>query len=466
MSQTLIPSREKPERRIPPFLLPLALVVIVGIAGAFAVVTLPTEVGFALAAALVPVVALALVILKRPFYGLLLIYILEYFRPQDFIDALGPLRLPFLTTVGMFFVLIITIIRDPKRGILWPRQTTTFTAVLVLMAVSVFTSINNYWAYEFFRGMALTVILYLLTVNLAHTEKRFRTLIGLLIAAHVYLCFKGILQFVEGNEFGTTGSVGGNFLGDENDFAMALILIFPWAYFAIETSRSAGKKILWSLVSILLLATITLTMSRGGFVGIAVVLFYCWLRSRRKLAGAVGLVLLVAVVAMIAPEEYFSEIRSIKETDEGTAHKRREYWMAGMRMWEEKPLIGVGPGNSKLYMPLYLDMPNANTQWGRAMHGTFPLLVAEMGAIGLILFVVLFAQCGGDLRRMRRAPIRDPDRRAFVRYAANGTAGAIVGFLVTSIFLSALYYPHIYVLAAFCAIGRGIASTSLREERE
>jgi probable O-glycosylation ligase (exosortase A-associated) len=419
---------------------------------------LPPEVGLAAGLTIVPFVAVALAVLKRPVLGVLLLYFLEYYRPQDFIESLGAFRLPFFTTIGVFLLFVIHIIRDPKHLVVWPRQATTLTVLLAFMAISVLTSINNYWAFEFFRGILLTVMLFLLTVNIVETPAQIRKLLGVLLVAHLFFCVKGTIQYFAGNRFGTTGMVGGGFLGDENDFALALTVIFPFAYFALDTARGAAKKIFWGGISLFFLTTIVLTMSRGGFLGIAGTLIVCWLRSRRKLASAVGLALLVGTVALLAPPEYFEEVRSVRLTNEGTAHKRREYWMAGLRMFAEKPLIGVGPGNSKLYMAQYVDLPHAYQQWGRAMHGTIPLLLAEMGTVGLILYVTLFFQSASDLRKAVRVRSRGTEEGDFLYYLERATGTSMIGFLVGSTFLSALYYPHIYVLAAFAVMAGRLAT--------
>ena len=435
----------------------LATVVLVGGGAAYAIVNLPMEVGWATAILIIPLSLLIMAVMRKPYLGILMIYFLEYFRPQDIFSAAQPFRLPFLATAGMFFVYIITFIRDPQKRVFWPQQTTTLLVLLLFMGISVLTSVNNYWAFQFFRGMILIVVLFFITVNIVDTPSRMRGLLNLLIAAHIFLCFKGMSQFFIGNEWGTTGSVGGSFLGDENDFALALIIIFPFIFFRIEESVRKKPKILWGLVAFIILITIMMTMSRGGFVGMTATIFFCWLKSKKKLLSAVGLILLIAIVASVTPSRYYEEMSTIKNTDEGTAHKRREYWMAGIRMYAEKPLIGVGPGNSALLMPIYLDLPNANTEWGRAMHGTVPLLAAEMGTVGLAIYAIFVLQSMGDLRRMRRKIQPDPESARFIAYLGNATMAAFLGFGVTSMFLSALYYPHIYVLASLSAIGWRLA---------
>ncbi|MFH1681172.1 MAG: O-antigen ligase family protein [Candidatus Eisenbacteria bacterium] len=424
---------------------------------------LPPEIGFAAAVSVVPLVAIALAVLRRPYHGVLLIFVLEYLRPQQFLPGLQAVRVPLLANAGLFLVLLARVIRDPKHSIVWPRQATTLAILLVFMAVSVITSRNNFWAFQEFRVMGTIVMFFLLTVNYVDTPSRMRRLIAVFVAVHVVLCVKGITEFLLAGGRGTLGLVGGAFLGDQNDFALAINVIFPFAYFAAASSRGAAKKTLWGFIALLFLITIMLTMSRGGFVGIAAVLIACWIRSRRKIRGAVALALLVGTVALIAPSRYFDEIRTIQQTDEGTAHKRREFWLAGLRMFAEKPLIGVGPGNSSLLMPLYVDLPEAGREWGRAMHGTLPLLLAEMGTVGAILYGALFFQSVGDLRRTWREGKRGPERRRFAEYMVNATGVSILGFLVTSTFLSALTYPHIYVLVSFCFLQRRIAVGSDEE---
>ncbi len=448
-----------------PFLL-MILAVAIAMGGAFLFLELPFELSAAAALGLVPGLLVAIFIMRRPFAGLLLIYFFMYVRPQDIITSLRPLHLPLLLTFGVFGIYVINVIRDSQKRVYWSGPMTTYAALIVFMVINVFTSINNRHAFDFFRGTTQTIIFAFLTTTLVSNVKDMSKLLRLWIIWHVYLCCKGIMQFAAGTLDGTTGSVGSNFLGDENDFALALVVVFPFLFFSIQKSKSPREKLIWTILTGMVLTTIMLTMSRGGFLGIAVTLIFCWLMSPNKLRNLVVMAFLVIFVAVLAPPQYYEEIASIKNTDEGTANLRKEYWMSGIRMFAEYPLVGVGQGNSPIYMADYINLPNANTKWGRAMHGTIPLLLAELGVIGFILFATLFIQSFRRVYYMVRIPIRDPDTREFIEYMSLSCSASMIGFVVASTFLSALYYPHIYLLSAFCIVGYKLALMAHDQEEE
>ncbi len=446
--------------------LAVVALMILGVGAGLVVGLVPINVGYAFAIGMIPFTLLLIAFFRNPFLGVLLIYFLEYFRPQDLLPAIAPLRLPAMFTGLVFFAMVVRVIRSPERKIVWPAQSWMYMGLLFVMGISVIIAKNNYWAFWHFWIVLFLVILFFSTINLVESPNQLRKLLLLLVFVHVWLCVRGIRGYLHGNIWGTTGVVGSGFLGDENDFALALVVIFPYAFFAMTALRRWGAKWLAFLTSLLILVTIVLTMSRGGFVGIAATLFFCWYRGKRKLLTGSIMLLLIASVAFIAPSRYFEEIRSIQQTDEGTAHKRREYWLAGFRMFAEYPLIGVGPGNSNLRMPQYVDLDNPATQWGKAMHGTIPLIAAEMGILGLAIYTTLFVQSFLEIRRMRRIRVRDSDVRRLLDYFGNALFASILGFVVTATFLSALYYPHMYVLTALCVVGRRLAVEAAEKEEE
>ncbi|NNE07530.1 MAG: hypothetical protein HKN20_03100, partial [Gemmatimonadetes bacterium] len=447
MSLPRMISPSGPPRTIWPAVLLLLGLLIAAVVGLY-FTEMPGEMSIVLALGLIPGLLVTIAVLRNPFLSLLLVFVFTYFRPQDNLGALKPLHLPLVTSAGAFALFMLSVIFDSKRRLHWSSGMSFLTGILVLMFISIFTSSNNYWAFQFFRGTLTTVMFSFLILNLIDSFDRMRYVIGIMVIAHCYLCFKGIRNFVTGG--GTTGYVGSSFLGDENDFALALIVIFPFVFFSLQRTLSRKGKTLWGMAAALILTSIMLTMSRGGFVGIAATLGFMWLVSPNKMRNAAILVFMIIVVAVLAPAEYYEEIGSIKNTDQGTAHLRREYWKAGLRMYAEHPLIGVGPANCGFLLPIYMDVPNANQKWGRALHGTLPQLMAEMGTIGLFLYGGLFLVSMRAVRLMRRIKV-PPEEREYVDYLSLALMASMIGYVVTSTFLSTLYYPHIYVIAALVA---------------
>lgn len=449
------PPRGAPKIIWPAILMVIAILVAVG--GAILFMNLPNNLASAGAIGVLPALLVMIAILRSPYFGLLLIYFFLYVRPQDIITALRPLHLPLLTTLGLCLLVAINIMRSRERKVLWPAGMTTFAILVGLLGVGVIASYNNYWAFQYMKDMTVTILMVFLTINLATSFAKLNGVLSIMIGAHFIFCLKGLKQYLSGNIVGTTGTVGSDFMGDENDFALTLIVIFPFIFFNIQRARSRRKKLFWLCLATLVLVTAMATMSRGGFLGMSAALFFCWAVSSNKLRNAGAILFIVLIVGALSPERYISEIKSIRNTREGTANLRMEYWLAGMRMYAEFPLIGVGQGNSGNYLPTYIDLPNPDTKWGRAMHGTLPLLLAELGTIGFLIYAVLFFQCARYLRRILHYPVDDPVNREHMRYYAHSTTAAAIGFMVSATFLSALYYPHIYVLAGITMTAHHLA---------
>jgi O-antigen ligase len=226
---------------------------------------------------------------------------------------------------------------------------------------------------------------------------------------------------------GTTSIAGGRIryrgiLQDPNEFALAIGLAFPLALTLWARRRS------W--VSMLVLAAtvglggvcIIFTASRTGqLVVVAVAAAYFAVRFGWK-GIALG-----AVVA--APALVFGG-RSTGEASASTL-ERVEAWAVGLRLWRESPLWGVGQGQFGEYHYL-------------TAHNSFVLAAAEMGTLGLLLFVGLyylaFKVVLTGMRRYRQVP------QAAVAYLwGRGLLAALCGMVAGTFFLSLTYHPIIWV---------------------
>src|SRR5437660_7053974 len=168
-----------------------------------------------------------------PFFFVILYLVLEYGRPQEIVPGLAALHLPGLVTAVLGLLLCTS-----RRLSLSDRETKLFIALLVLMAFHVPFALNNYWALQTARAMLMTFVAYLSVITFVDTLPRFKLLVAMWLGIHAYLTILGIrsasgatMCACGGSATGSTG-VGG-FLGDENEFAMALNMVLPFALFLI-----------------------------------------------------------------------------------------------------------------------------------------------------------------------------------------------------------------------------------------
>jgi len=240
--------------------------------------------------------------------------------------------------------------------------------------------------------------------------------------------------------------MGGTFLGDGNDFALSLCLLFPCMIGVALGARSLiGKLLAWGAAAVMPMAIVA-TQSRGGTLGMAVVLFYLWFRSPRKLVSLIAIAMVGVLVLIYAPPEYFQRMGTVSNVqDDSSARGRLDAWSGSIGMGLKNPL-GIGAGGF-------------SARWGRTAHSTYFLALGELGLAGLFCVLMLVfgnIKVNATLRRQalaRAGPIQDEHSRQSTRMLDMINAG-MVGFAVAGAFLSSAYYPHMYVLTALLISAR------------
>lgn len=384
--------------------------------------------------------------------SLLLLYlVMEYGRPAN------PLKIPLMISVALF---VSWLLQRDKR---WSPQIVCFLLFLATIAVMGPFAINSFSIYSGFQFMAVQLLC--ICVPLMHflnSMRRVRIFLGAWVAILAYLALYGLAH-------GGTGP--GGHIGDENDLALALDMAIPMAFAFVRTAKHAIVRVASAAVFVLMVITVCVTFSRGGFLGLGAVLLYCFfVMTKRK---AVGVILVgVAVFALAnAPEAYRERLGTIigeaKGTEQGTGVLRQEFWAVARQIYYANPVFGVGfnnfTWNVDKYMPSEQQERLGRSLSGTVAHSLYFTLLAELGSCGAVLFVLLvwftLRDTGRVLRiaRGRDAPasaLEDAAGRATredlaaLALYAHAIRAALVGFLVAGTFLTVLAYPHFWVLVA------------------
>ena len=394
-----------------------------------------------------------------PFYLVLIYLFLEFARPQSLVPVLQYLHLPAITVTLIAVSLLVLGKLNIKD-----KQTILYMLLLLEMIVHGPIALNNYWAFTIFYTMGVTFIAYLGIVNLVDDNKKYDMLIKYWIITYIFLAIYGYFNAnLHLPKYRRYGMGVGGFIGDANDYCMALNTILPFAVFSIFTAKRNLQKFYFIFLVCLFLFIIVLTESRGGFIGLVSVATYCWLRSNKKivLTALIGLAVLFALV--VAPASYWDEIRSIKtENTEsnpyGTGAQRVYSWKLGWKMFLENPIIGVGQGNYPWNVGETEEQTGVNWKTrsirGRAAHSLYFTLLPELGIVGSILYFLMIFFSFKDLKHIKDFSKKHKDfssddniKKAY--YLALALEASLIGFLVSSVFISTLYYPNFWLLCAF-----------------
>jgi len=128
---------------------------------------------------------------------------------------------------------------------------------------------------------------------------------------------------------------------DPNDLCLLLVLTMAACVYGLEASSpTLFRYCCWAGPLILFSYALTLTHSRGGFLGVlaaVVVLIWTRLGWRRGLP--------VASIALPVMFFLYAGRQTELTIDEGTAQERIQLWSEGLALFRRAPFFGIGYGN-------------------------------------------------------------------------------------------------------------------------
>lgn len=205
--------------------------------------------------------------------------------------------------------------------------------------------------------------------------------------------------------------------------------------------------------------------SRGGWLGAAAgAMIVLTLRSRQAMAlGVSGALVLIFVLllgsalpswvpAPVADRfqdipAYFglTDVLSQPVTDENFAIiERMAHWVAAVRMWENAPWLGIGPGN---YNTVYstVNLPRWDEPLGHA-HNIYLNTLAESGLVGFVAYLCLWLVVILWLWQQRNRALRR--QAGWTSALIIGILG-VIGHSLVHNFFDNLFVQGIYLQMAF-----------------
>lgn len=395
---------------------------------------------------------------KFLFGGLLIYFIIEYIRPGAYFPVLEIARLNTIVPFIIIFFTLITRNGQPNTNILKAKNTKWFIFFLCLFPIQIFTADVTLYVFNTFKAVLGFVLIYFVIIKQITSMERMKALLTILVLIHIgsIILNPNVFFYPEQRNY----SLGAVFLGDGNDYAWSACIVIPFALFLAQSSKGKlTKGLFWSVLVLLTLSVIG-TQSRGGSIALATLVIYLVLRSKKKALGLLGLGALVTVVFLFAPQSYFDRMRTMKDYEtEGSAQGRIMAWKSAVRMAVDHPFIGVGAGHFAVKYGVEYRPPGVGRTelpWSNA-HSIYFVAIGEFGFTGAFLLLgIILSNIGkneksmGEVKKLTKENADEPRKLLLALQAG------LIGFAVGGAFLSGLYYPHLYVLAALTEAGRFI----------
>jgi O-antigen ligase len=228
--------------------------------------------------------------------------------------------------------------------------------------------------------------------------------------------------------------------GDSNYFAANAILALALGFYLFRTRLPRWQKIFCLGCSALTALALLASESRGALIGICVCAVFLFARTRRKLPFAL-VALLIAPVMFLSPNSPIQRLLHPRYGDINSTAAHEELLFAGFRIFAEHPLFGVGLGRFKETTD---EMGLFQKNGGHIAHNVYIEYGAELGVLGLLLFLGIIISTYRSLGKVRREAIKRADELYFA--ITSGMQTGLVGFCVASLFLSAEYQKTFWVI--------------------
>ena len=423
----------------------LGVIALAAVAGLAAGLHPALGIGLALAVAYAAIVVTDLALGLVLFVGLIFLENIEGFGALSLAKAAGAL-------LALSWVAHVATDRGGQRQVVSDHP----YLVAGLGVLGAWTLVSALWAdepavaFEASTRWVLNLTLFPIVFSAVREPRHVRALFAVFVAGALVSAAVGFLNGSAAEAGRLDGSgVNANNLGE----LLVAAVMLAAGLGASRTVIPPGRALAFVAAGLGVLALLA-TVSRGALVGLLVALAVAPLLigpGRRALAATLVILaagLAVGYVATVAPREQVERLTTADASGSG----RSDIWTVGMRMVRDNPIQGVGAGNYANSSIHYLLEPGTLLRSDyivddpKAAHNVYLQTVAELGVIGLLLFLAIVGAALRALVGAARAFRRLGDRGMEV--LSRALLIGLCGLLAALTFSTAIYSKQLWLLLA------------------
>lgn len=361
---------------------------------------------------------------KTPFILLLFI---AFAAPLIFYPGLSDFaNLPhrvFLKTAGLLLALIW--LTNPTNNRTFTIQKLPFFSwmLLTLIGWALFTAVfalNPYETWEIGRQWLTAVLFFFLIPQLALSSIQRRQVLATLFGAAFLVAILGISQHLFGLSYVPQLVPPAANFANKNMAVHFIVLLFPIGGFLFLTTKNNTTAWGASLMLSLIVAYLIYTQTRAGWLAVTcqcllfVVLYKTTLLNlaplwscQKKWAMLFGLFVVLTMMNIgptgFTPSYETVGLRAASIASVQGNNDRFAIWTDTLTLIQQHPLLGVGLGNLKVHFPsVQKESLFLYTQYLKDAHNDYLQIWAELGLVGLMLFVGLIGSLGVFLFRTHK----------------------------------------------------------------
>jgi competence ComEA-like helix-hairpin-helix protein len=362
--------------------------------------------------------------------------------------------------------------RNSELPLLTRRHGVLAYAVLVLLC---WTLASMLWAADpdtarstglrFAQGVLLIFVVF----SAVRERQHLRWIVYAFVAGAVVSAFVGLAGITQADraDIYASGRLSGG-ISDPNELAAILLPALGLVLFMLVIENGVLVRLLLVGAAVVCALALFRTESRGGLVGLAVMLatgisLAGPVRARATMVALATSGFALAYFALIASPQALARVTSFGA---GGGTGRPDLWAVALDITRAHPLLGVGAGNFPVVEPSYAFGNRNLTRFDvivdtpRAVHNMYLNILVELGLVGFILFALLILGTFIVAGRALRAFVRGGDWEAEI--LARGLIVGTIGMLAAFFFLSAQYEKQLPLLLGVLIALSSLARTPPR----
>ncbi len=380
--------------------------------------------------------------------------VLDVGRLQELFPFLGEIHLiriiGVLAVIGLFMNL-----QKIMEGVKSPQ----FKGILGITFLAIFTIPFSIWPGNSLQFLITyywkTLLIFLLIVGLAASLSNLNKVVWAILIAVGFLGVFSVLADIQGVVFAKDRLYVSETY-DANDLAMVMIVSLPFVIFGFIKQKGLKRLVLGGLTALIIM-TVILTISRGGFLGFLGVSLAVLIKAKKiakkTFVPMVALILSGSTIFIFyARAPFWERISSIltyeRDYNVTSYGGRVEIWKRGIELMLENPITGVGIDGFTTAEGL--SHRDIGGKWSTA-HNSFIQIGAELGFVGLFLFCYIIWVSLRDINRINKTLIQRNEDHPIL-FLLGAIQCSWIGYIIGGFFLSAAYTPVFYFLVGVSAI--------------
>jgi probable O-glycosylation ligase (exosortase A-associated) len=399
-----------------------------------------------------------------PYFGVLMWSWVAYFNPHRFTYGIAytfpvawAIAIPTLTG---------TLITKEKNRQIQTRETILLFILWVWFAVTLFHAMQvPMFAAHIESGKAELIkvskilLMTFVTIVLMTSKEKLRKLCLVLTLSIGLLAVKcAIFGFRTSGQSRVWGPPD-SFLSDNNALGLAINMTLPILFFMAREEKNRWLRLFMRFCFFCGIVSVVLTYSRGGLLGLAVVLTVLAIKANRKLVGIAALALCGFLILTYAPEKWMARMDAFVHGNLDTsAQGRLHAWQFALVFTQDYPITG---GGFQTFTPDLFERYTPELSFA-GPHSIYFQVLGEQGYVGLVLFLSLLGSVWWTLRKLRRPSRVLPSTRWMISYS-HMLETSLYAYMVSGAFLPLAYFDFYFQVIAIVVVMKILYRRELRE---